>query len=533
MDKKTYDLLGLRADPTEYGLKHIPYIRPSRYYLGTSASRSFRRCLRKWGFQSSYKLGLQGKGTEQNINFWFGSAIHFAMEDYFGWNRFGDPRRAFKAYYDAFDSAERPNDAEVHYDLGLGMLTYFLEWYPKHNANMQFETLWLKKQDNVEQPYLIAAPFEDGAFPAVEFELALDTGMRILVDNHTGTILARVDDIGQGQYEITNIRSQLQEYIEFKHLEAEPGCSLLQQLVGTFDIEKVLFEEGYDQKVYKCSYADGDTFIFSGELKDFAFRVQPIIWHGTVDKIVKDHCGRLWITDYKTAASADTNKLDTDDQISRYLWAAEQILQMPIYGFCYLQLTKAVPKQPKILANGSLSSDKRQKTTRSLYKQAIIDIYGSVEKAPANVINCLNVLAEKETPEGDSFIRWDLVTRTTEEKRSTFYNIIAEAKTMTSIELYCYPSPTRDCIWDCPFRSACLALDREDMQEFALSLDNYEVRDAERSDEEPGFYKRIKWPESVPVGVPSAEELNMTFETLNIIMPQQDENEGVDVNGNY
>ena len=83
----------------------------SRFTIRTSDRRVFRRCLRKWGLQSSLKANLQRKGTEQNIHFWFGSAIHYAMEDYHGYNRFGDPRRAFKAYYNAFDPETLPEGA--------------------------------------------------------------------------------------------------------------------------------------------------------------------------------------------------------------------------------------------------------------------------------------------------------------------------------------------------------------------------------------------------------------------------------------
>ena len=56
----------------------------SQFNIRTSDRRVFRRCLRKWDYQSSLRQNLTRKGTEQNINFWFGSAIHFCMEDYHG-----------------------------------------------------------------------------------------------------------------------------------------------------------------------------------------------------------------------------------------------------------------------------------------------------------------------------------------------------------------------------------------------------------------------------------------------------------------
>ena len=98
----------------------------SHYTIRTSDRRVFRRCLRKWSFQSSLRGNWKYQGTEQNINFWFGSAIHFAMEDYHGYNVFGDPRIAFWAYYQAFPEDELPSGAEAHYSLGIAMLSYYL-----------------------------------------------------------------------------------------------------------------------------------------------------------------------------------------------------------------------------------------------------------------------------------------------------------------------------------------------------------------------------------------------------------------------
>src|SRR5690606_9206017 len=115
-----------------------------------------------------------------------------------------------------------------------------------------------------------------------------------------------------------------------------------------------------------------------------------IYYHETLDRVVVDKNGNWWIMDYKTAKSADTNKLDTDDQISAYLWAAEQWFQHPFKGFIYVQLTKETPKPPRRLINGNLSTDKSQKTTYSLYRKEVIKDYGDVRKAPAKIIETLN-----------------------------------------------------------------------------------------------------------------------------------------------
>lgn len=494
-------ILGLSAPASHYGLENISYIRPSRYYIGTSSGRSYRRCQRKWGFNSSFRLGLEHQGVENNIHFWFGSAIHWALEDYFGWNRFGDPRRALKAYYECFDVDDRPNGAGEHYDLGIGMLEYFLDWHQRHNEMCGFETAWFTHDGG----YKLAEPFSEGAFPGTEIEICLDLGIRALVDAKSGSV------VGELQYDgYTN---------SLRITNKSKWASNFSDDIVTPETLNICVEDwnNFDSEFYLQNVGE-----FSGEHR---VKIQPICFHGTCDKIVKDKIGRLWIVDYKTAKGADTNKLDTDDQISRYLWAASQFLGMHIYGFVYLQLTKTVPKMPRVLQSGEISSDKSQKTTHYLYRAALTEKYGAASKAPQKNIACLNALAAQETAEGDSFIRWDMVTRTKEQQEATYYNILAEVREWLNTDKYLLPAPTRDCIWDCNFRDACLALEKGNFSEFDSAIANYGVRIKERDDSEPGWRAKLQWPKERPVGAPTAEELKIIDKSvqLNVVLDSKEE----------
>ena len=420
------------------------------------------------------RMNLQGKGTETNINFWFGSAIHFAMEDFFGENRFGDPIKAFQAYYAAFPAYERPDGADEHYYLGMGMLDYFKEWYVKHNADFQFQTVWLDRDKNIVEPGT------EGARPLVEESFMLDLGLEVWVDDETE--------------EIVKIRD------EDVH-EDDHGFYYLKEV----DVEK-------------------DGFSLTGHDKIYIRKV-PICYHGTLDRVVQDKYGRWWIMDWKTAKSADTNKLDTDDQISAYMWAAEQWFGHPIHGFVYVQLTKDLPKMPKRLANGQLSVDKKQKTTYNLFRKELIKDFGTVTKAPKKMIDFLNTLAALETPEGDRFIRWDLVTRNREQKISTYHHIIAEAKMQIDPDLYLFPNPTRDCIWDCNFREACLMMDRGQDKDAKIWLDTYfEPRPREEDGNIEPWRVNIPWPDTErgkAIGT-LLEDVELNANTvLNIILPEK------------
>jgi hypothetical protein len=427
--------------------------------------------MRKWGYQSSMRQNLQRKGTETNIHFWFGSAIHFAMEDFFGENKFGSPVKAFQAYYAAFPASERPMGADEHYFLGIGMLEYFLEWYMPRNADMQFETVWWDKDKN------IVPPGTEDAKPLIEESFMLDLGIKVWADMETG--------------DIVNVTKDMQ--------------------ILTDDKGEYLH--------------NGEITVWHDSPKQYIKEV-PLYYHGTLDRIVQDKFGRWWIMDWKTAKSADTNKLDTDDQISAYMWAAEQWFGRPIHGFVYVQLTKELIKPPRRLNNGSLSVDKKQKTTYQQLRNEIIRDYKEVSKAPAKLVDFLNVLASQETPEGDKFIRWDFVTRSQGQKKSTYRHILAEATMMADPNLYLFPNPTRDCIWDCPFRDACLLQDDgKEVEAQRWLSDNFEPRTRKEDGNIEPWRVGIPWPDKDKEGAAIGslvEEMTLDANSiLNVILPEE------------
>lgn len=432
---------------------------------------------------SSLRQNLQREGNERNIHFWFGSAIHFALEDYHGWNRFGDPRRAYKAYYEASQkTGDLPEGAEGMYPVGLGMLSYYLKWYPKHNQDYEFETVWLDKEGKE------AEPFSEGAQPGTEIRFFLDLGIRVIVDRTTGQIGRKYTP------------------------ELDP------YLVAVHDLGET------EKPAYYNYYSNDEAF-------PTEVLIVPIHYHGTVDKIVKDRKGKWWILDYKTAKSADTNKLDTDDQISAYIWALEQYMNHPIEGFVYLQLTKDVAKEPKRLKNGDLSTDKKQKTTHALLRKALTEEFGSIANAPNKYIEFLNHIAEQEFPEGDRFIRWDMVKRTKEEIVSTYHHIMGELEAMINPNLYLYPSPTRDCIWDCPIRELCLASDRDDKETVGLFMKDYIARPREEDGDQEKWKDHLVYPEE-KLELGTEEEFMIDFNgedtgaDMNLIFGSDENEEG-------
>lgn len=441
----------------------------SKFTLRTSDRRVFRRCLRKWNHMSSMRGNWKMTGTEQNIHFWFGSGIHFALEDYHGYNKFQDPRRAFHAYYTSFKEDDLPNGAEAHYGLAMAMLSYYITWYDKHNKDTQFETIWFDPDGNVVKPHT------PGAEPAVECKFFIPLGVDVIVDRKTDEIYAEYNP------------------------DYDPGSDVVNHYRGGKFQWKGLNEEGNSWGIW-TNYKDETEHIAD---------IIPIYYHGTMDKLVIDSLGRWWILDYKTAKGADTNKLDTDDQISAYMWAAEIHFGHPIHGFVYHQLTKDPVQEPKRLKSGELSVDKKQKTTYSLLRQEIINDYGSVNAAPDKLIQFLNALAEKESPEGDRFIRWDFVRRNRAQIETTYENIRGELKMMLSPDLHCYPNPTRDCIWECPIRDMCLAMDRKDHDVIEQMMLQWQLRPRTEDGNTDPWLQTLKWPESKDDLIPLEEIMDL------------------------
>lgn len=181
------------------------------------------------------------------------------------------------------------------------------------------------------------------------------------------------------------------------------------------------------------------------------------VYKGTLDRIAVDRFSRYWIIDYKTTKRMDTSNYDTDPQITAYTWAASLLYGLDFEGVVWQQFNKAVPEWPTVNKNGSFSTDKRQKTTAAIYRQALLDKYGTV---PNDYYDFLSELMVRETQEGDAFIRWDAVRRNQQSIEAEEWKIIMEASEMLNVDLPIYPNPTRDCSWDCKsFKVMCLMMD--------------------------------------------------------------------------
>lgn len=184
-----------------------------------------------------------------------------------------------------------------------------------------------------------------------------------------------------------------------------------------------------------------------------------VLYAVTLDRVIEDDDGWLWIVDYKTAKRIQTQFFQTDPQISAYMWIAQQLYDRPVRGFIYQQHRKDVPEIPRLLASGVFSTDRRQNTTHRHYRRSLIRQYGSVERAPLANVDFLNWLNEQEDETRDRFVQRNRIYRNQYQIEAEGAKLMLELEDMLNLDLPLYPNPTRECGHMCSFNSACIGMD--------------------------------------------------------------------------
>ena len=136
--------------------------------IRTSDRIAFKACRRKWNWSSHLKENLGSKGLASAL--WFGSAVHYGLEDFHGYKNFGTAAEAFQAYCIATSKQhlrDLPSDAVEHYHLGTALLDYY-------------ENTWLTQPGRppVHPTYQYTDPTTGVSIPAVEvnFEIEIPLG---------------------------------------------------------------------------------------------------------------------------------------------------------------------------------------------------------------------------------------------------------------------------------------------------------------------------------------------------------------------
>lgn len=200
-----------------------------------------------------------------------------------------------------------------------------------------------------------------------------------------------------------------------------------------------------------------------------------VVYSGTLDRVITDEYGTLYIVEYKTAKQIFTKHFQTDPQVTAYCWAASVLYPgHAIGGVIYQQHRKSLPDEPRMLASGKLSTNKSQNTTHSRYRKAVNAIYGDPSKAPADVVSCMSELARQENELYDDYVRRDYLFRNSHQIQAEGEKVLLECLDMLNPDLNLYPNPTRmNCAW-CAFQGPCIGMDSgEDWEDELKAFTTY------------------------------------------------------------
>lgn len=156
--------------------------------IRTSDRIAFKRCRRKWGWNSHLRGNLGPKESQAPL--WFGTGMHFALEDFHGYNVYGSPTEAFKAYCQATHSLRTKINIPAMYnelrELGIGMMDYYSMWLSERDI---YKTFWfngipqVEVRAHVEIPFDIKAKYPTSPYDKAVYSVTID---RVVEDPEDG-----------------------------------------------------------------------------------------------------------------------------------------------------------------------------------------------------------------------------------------------------------------------------------------------------------------------------------------------------------
>lgn len=404
---------------------------PSKYDIipiHQSDAANFKRCRRRWEWSSPMRLNLTGKVSQLGVYMplWFGSGIHYALQQYYDPNFQRDPVEAFVYWYDLVwrGGTVTEEQLELSYDPK-----------PKEIAVQEippkgWESIYHRRFKILGLYDLLADPDED------EFEEHKELGINMM----------------------KFYREYAKKHDNFRVIAAEHTFSVPIRNPTTGEVMRAIDpRDGNEKEVHARGKQDAVI-----EMLD---------------------SGLYGILEHKSAVDIGEgyfDKLDKDEQCTRYLWAGQQeaelhdLVYKKLSFVIYNAIRKNYPRPPTPLNSGLFSIDRsKESTTYELLMQYIQErniglVVANDEKRQAYI--------EYVREAGDEqFIERRLVPRNKFEMIACGERMWMEAQDMLTPSLNIYPNPTGDwaCL-KCAFRGPCIA--RDDGSDWEQMLrDNYQL----------------------------------------------------------
>jgi hypothetical protein len=360
---------------------------------------------------------------------WFGTGIHYALENYYNPALSRDPVEAFTYWFDLTWKGGRIPESELRYTYDPDPQPSPLANYPSYMVRGLYELLPEDQES--------------------EFMEHRELGIRMM--QYYRDYAERVDD--------------------FRVIAVEHDFSVTIPVPDGYLLNSDRF--GVNR--------DGCLMAFDERIEGMA----PVHYRGRMDMIIQDQVSGMYgMMDHKTTSDVPGEqdyelKLEMDEQMTSYLWAAEMeaaIHDLPytdIDFIVYQAIRKAFPRYPTVTSRAPFFSVDRTKesTTYNLLleyieKEGLQVVAENNDKAKA-YIEYLKEVGD------DQFILRTTVRRNRHQIQMAGQRIFLEAIDMLNNPAI-YPNMRQDwsCI-RCPFRAPCLAM--EDGSDYDWMIEtNYE-----------------------------------------------------------
>jgi PD-(D/E)XK nuclease superfamily len=364
-----------------------------------------------------------------NIPLFFGTGIHYALEQYYSPILRRDPIEAFRTWFD------------VQWRGG----TVTKEWLP---------LVYDLKPKRVGSTNLQPGTLEVGDF----YQLYQVRGLEDILPQPDHEEWESLRELGVNM--LTYYKQYAEHNDDFAMIVAEHDFS-----IPIWDYENDQILRRIDVREESPNY--GSTLEVHARGRMDGLWVRPNGKHG----ILENKTAQKWGED-------ELIKLESDEQTTHYLYAAEIEAKyydlphkgQPLEEVIYNVLRKAYPRQPTELSNGMFSTDRQNESTT--YEMLMEWIRRNMPGVPLSEKQKAYVEYLREIGD-ENFIIRKYVRRNRHQLRNAGYRLYLETLDMLSSNLRIYPniSNSYKCL-NCAFRPPCMA--KEDGGDWAqLIRDNY------------------------------------------------------------
>lgn len=432
--------------------------------IHSSDRASFKFCRRQWAWGSPARMNLIPRADVQGIekNLWFGTGIHWALEQYYNPVLKRDPAEAWQTWFELQWRGGVVTEDEVK---------GFADRNPR---------------PIVTQYTRVNGPHIHDASITIVNTYKVDGLCDILPDTHMDEdMFMGLKDLGTGMMKFYREYAEANDNFRVISLEHDFSVPVINsEGEPLYWVDKRKMPDGWEPDFGAGNefgpYMEYRTPPDQGYDHDYEPKLyKQVHVRGRMDMILQEQeYGRFGIMDHKTASRVDEDyfrHLELDEQCTSYLSFGE--LEARIYGLeykalefiTYQAILKGYPKPPTITTRGLPSLDRNNETTTpELFAQTVKNLgLEGVFAVDTKMQNYYTWLLEQ----GDKrYIQRNDTWRNHMQRKNAMVRLYYEAIDMLN-DPVAYPNPSKNysCL-NCKFRTPCIQA--EDGSDYLQTLND-------------------------------------------------------------